>query len=125
MAFTILAASGPVISATISGELNKSEVSQMQAAALEAIRRCGKISALFILEDFQGWKRAGDWGDVSFLTEHDQDIAKIAVMGEDKWRDPIYAFLAKGFREAEVEYFLPEDLAKARAWLEADNPSKP
>jgi hypothetical protein len=53
MAFTILSATGPVISATISGELNKSEVSQMQAAALEAMRRCGKISALFILEDFR------------------------------------------------------------------------
>jgi SpoIIAA-like len=120
MAFTIIDASGPILAAKISGELTPTEVSQMQAAALEAIRRCGKISALFILEDFQGWKRAGDWGDVSFLTEHDKEIAKIAVVGEDKWRDPIYAFLAKGFREAEVDFFLPADLAKARAWLEAD-----
>ena len=123
MAFTILDTAGSVISAKISGELSKSEVSQIQAAALEAIRRCGKISALFILENFQGWKREGEWGDVSFLIEHDKEIAKIAVVGEDQWRDFTYAFLAKGFREAKVEFFLPEDLAKARAWLEADNPS--
>ena len=117
MPFTILDGSGPIISARISGELDRSEVSQIQAAALEAIRCCGKISALFILENFQGWKRGGDWGDITFLTEHDKDIAKIAVVGDEQWRDFVYAFLAKGFREAQVEYFLSADLAKARAWL--------
>jgi hypothetical protein len=65
MALTIIDASGPIMSARISGELSKSEVAQMQAAAIEAIRRCGKISALFMLEDFRGWKREGDWSDIS------------------------------------------------------------
>jgi hypothetical protein len=122
MPFAIIDGRGPIISAKISGELSNAEVRQMQTAALEAIRTCGKISALFILQDFEGWKRAPDWGDVSFLTEHDKDVAKIAVVGEDKWRDPIYAFLAKGFREAEVEFFVPGDLEKARAWLSANTP---
>ena len=40
MAVTIIDASGPVISARISGELSKSEVSQMQAAAPAPRRRC-------------------------------------------------------------------------------------
>jgi len=120
MAFAIIDATGPIISAKVSGELGKAEVSQIQAAALEAIRRWSKISALFVLENFRGWKREGDWGDITFLTEHDKDIAKIAVVGEEEWRDLIYSFLAKGFRQAQVEYFLPADLAKARAWLEAD-----
>ena len=117
MAFTIIDAAGPIISAKISGELGKSEVSQMQAAGIEAIRRCGKISALFMLENFRGWKREDGWGDITFLTAHDKDISKIAVVGEEKWRDLVYAFLAKGFRQAAVEYFLPADLAKARGWL--------
>jgi SpoIIAA-like len=121
MAFTIIDATGPIIGAKISGELSKSEVSQMQATALDAIRRCGKISGLLILENFRGWKREGDWGDITFLTEHDKDISRIAVVGDAEWRDLIYAFLAKGFRQAVVEYFLPAELAKARAWLEADN----
>ena len=120
MPFTIIDGRGPVISANITGELSNSEVRQMQTAALEAIRTCGKISALFLLQDFQGWKRAADWGDVTFLTEHDKDIAKIAVVGEDQWRDSVYAFLAKGFRQAEVEFFLPGDLEKARLWLSAN-----
>jgi hypothetical protein len=121
MAFTILEASGPIVSAKISGELGNFEVRQIQELAAEAIRRCGKISALFILENFRGWKREGDWGDITFLTEHDKDIAKIAVVGDKEWRDLVYAFLAKGFRQAAVEYFLPGDLSKARSWLEAGN----
>lgn len=119
MAIALIDATGPIVSATITGELGKPEVSQVQAAALEAIRRCGKISALFILDNFRGWKRGDEWGDISFLIEHDKDIAKIAVVGDEQWRDLVYAFLAKGFRQAAVEYFLPADLTKARAWLEA------
>jgi len=121
MAFTIIDASGPIINAKISGELGKSEVTQIQAAAVDAMRRFGKISALFVLDNFRGWKREPDWGDVTFMTEHDQEITKIAVVGEEQWRDLVFAFLAKGFRQAEVEYFLPVDLAKARAWLGTDS----
>ncbi|PYJ09153.1 MAG: hypothetical protein DME93_13480 [Verrucomicrobia bacterium] len=122
MAFTITDATGPVISAKISGDLSKAEVSQVQAAALKAIQRWSKISALFVLENFQGWKKEGDWGDIRFLTAHDKDIVKIAVVGDEDWRDLIYAFLAKGFRQTLVEYFLPGDLEKARGWLEANTP---
>jgi hypothetical protein len=123
MPFTIVDAAGPIISAKISGELGKSEVSQLQAAALGAIKRHGKISALFILENFEGWKQSGDWGDITFMTEHDEQIVKIAVVGAEGWRDMIYAFLAKGFRNAQVEYFLPSELAKARSWLEENKRS--
>jgi hypothetical protein len=58
------------------------------------------------------------------MSEHDKEIEKIAVVGEEQWRDLVYAFLAKGFREAEVEYFLPADLANAHAWL-THTPHKP
>jgi hypothetical protein len=120
MPFTIIDSSGPMVSIKITGELSVAEVGQIQAVAVEAIKRCGNIKGLALLENFTGWKREGSWGDVTFLSQHDKDIAKIAVVGDEKWRDPIYAFLAKGFRQAAVEYFLPADLAKARAWLNTD-----
>jgi hypothetical protein len=61
MAFTILYAAGPVITVKVTGELSRSEVAQIQAASLDVIRRRGKVSALFILEDFKGWKRGDKW----------------------------------------------------------------
>ena len=63
MAFTIIDATDPVISAKITGEQSKAEVGQLQAVALKAIWRRDKISALFILENFEGWKRESNWGD--------------------------------------------------------------
>jgi len=120
MPFTIVDATGPMISVKISGEIEKTEVTQIQAAALGAIQRCGKIRALFILDNFHGWKRDGNWGDITFMTQHDQEISKIAVVGDEQWRDLVCAFLAKGFRAAAVEYFVPTDLPKARAWLETE-----
>ncbi|MGE5219531.1 MAG: STAS/SEC14 domain-containing protein [Chloroflexota bacterium] len=122
MPITVIDATGPIVSAKVGGMLGKSEVSQIQATALAAIQRCGKISALFILDNFKGWKREGDWGDISFLVEHDKDIGRIAVVGDEEWRDLVYAFLAKGFRQAQIEYFHPGDLAKARAWVGAKTP---
>lgn len=122
MGFTIIGSTGPIVSAQITGELSLFDVGRIQALALEAIKRSGKIRGLLILENFLGWKPERGWGDVTFLSEHDKDIAKIAVVGEEKWKDPFYAFLAKGFRQAAIEYFLPADIAKARAWLEADRP---
>jgi hypothetical protein len=121
MPFIVTEATGPIINATITGQLSIADLRQLQASAVDAIRRRGKISALFILEQFRGWEREGDWGDVSFLSEHDQDIVKIAVVGDEQWRALVYAFLAKGFRHAAVEYFAPGDLNKARSWLEAGN----
>lgn len=95
MSFTILDATGPIMSVKISGELDRSEVSQIQTVALKAIQRWGKISALFALDDCLGWKREGNWGDISFMTQHDQNITKIAVVGEEQWRDLVCAFLAE------------------------------
>jgi hypothetical protein len=117
LSFRITDASGPIIRASISGELSKAELGQIQARAVEAIQRWGRIKALLILDNFRGWKREGDWGDISFLTEHDQDVDKIAVVGDEKWRDLMQAFLAQGFRLAAVEYFVPSELDKAREWL--------
>jgi hypothetical protein len=87
----------------------KSEVTD-PGGALEAIRRCGKISALLSRRLRAGSaRRSGRYP----LYRADQNIAKIAVIGEEEWRDLAYA-LAKGCQAA-VEYFLPADLAKARA----------
>ncbi|HEY1265993.1 MAG TPA: STAS/SEC14 domain-containing protein [Candidatus Binatia bacterium] len=119
MPFTIIDGTGPIVTAKISGELSINEVSQLQNASLGAIERHGRISALLFLENFQGWKREGGWGDLTFMNEHDKNIAKIAVIGEPQWKDDVCAFLAKGFRSAAVEFFLPSEPYKARQWLKS------
>lgn len=104
----------------ISGVLRRVELDECQRAAAQMIRDVGRANALVLLEGFQGWERADDWGDVSFLAEHDSDIEKIAIVGEERWRDEVLMFAGAGVRHSPVQYF--NDPNSARAWL-ADGPA--
>ena len=117
MPFNITGVSGRIISVTLTGELRLSEVTQLQILTMKAIERVGRIKALLVLKNFQGWSRDGRWAD-SLVGKHDKDISKIAVVGDEKWRDLVCAFLGKGFRDAAVEYFLPTEVSKACDWLD-------
>jgi hypothetical protein len=101
----------------ISGVLSKTELENAQAVAAQEIKRLGKIKLLFILEQFQGWERGADWGDLTFHATHDKDIERIAIVGEEKWRDHGLAFAGAGIRQAAVRFFPPTEIARARAWL--------
>src|SRR5947199_10126120 len=71
----------------INGILRRTEFEESQRAAAKMIREIGKLTALVLLDGFQGWERTEEWGDVSFLMEHDRDVAKIAIVGPEKWRE--------------------------------------
>jgi hypothetical protein len=46
-----------------------------------------------------------------------QHIEKMAIVGDEKWRDDALAFTAKGFRPTAIEFFGALRLNEARAWL--------
>ena len=74
---------------------------------------------LAFLSDFQSWEAGGAWDDVSFVRDHGRNIEKIAIVGDEYWRDLVYAFTGRGFRPTAIEYFVPSEEARARAWLAA------
>ena len=49
--------------------------------------------------------------------EQGQQIEKMAIVGDEKWRDDALAFTAKGFRPTAIEFFAPLRLNEARTWL--------
>jgi hypothetical protein len=120
MAIHQLNSSKPILCFKVTGTLARSELGMLQAAAVAGIKDWGKVNALVILEDFQGWTKELGWDDTSFADEHDQNIMKMAIVGPEKWRDLVCAFAGKGFRSAAIEYFLPSQIEKARKWLSDD-----
>jgi hypothetical protein len=68
-------------------------------------------------ENFEGWEEKGDWADLSFMMKYDPEIERIAIVGEKKWEDLVIAFTGKGMRSGQVEYFLPDQINLARAWI--------
>jgi hypothetical protein len=117
MPVDIIDASRKLVQVKIRGVLTKADHERIMQAAKEAIAREGKIRALIIAEGFEGWERSEDWGDVSFMMEEGQHIEKMAIVGDEKWRDDTLAFTAKGFRPTAIEFFAPSRMNEARTWL--------
>jgi hypothetical protein len=107
-----------LLTARISGMLLPGELAAMHEAIAPRLREHGQARMLILAEDFQGWQAGEDWSDVSFM-ENDPFIAKMAIVGERRWEELASAFTAKGMRPFPIEYFSPDAIELARAWLAA------
>lgn len=105
---------------SVGGILHKKELDQAQAKALRIVGAEEKVKLLVVvLDDFRGWVRTEEWGDLSFFLEHGERIVKMAIVGRARWRDKMLAFAGAGVRATSVKYFLPDGLTEAEEWLNA------
>ncbi len=119
MSAEILDTADGILTVRITGKLTHPELRAAQKSAATILKQQGRMSILVLGENFEGWERGGDWGDLSFQLDHDASIEKMAIVGERKWEDLSLIFAGKEFRKFPIEYFQPGDLTKARAWLAA------
>ena len=101
----------------VAGLLKKSEFDAAQAEGAKKLNSGDTIRLLIILEDFKGWDKGVDWGDMSFYAEHGDKIVKIAIVGDPKWEAEFKMFVGAGFRIAPVKFFPSNQLTQARTWL--------
>ena len=57
------------------------------------IKEDGNTNLLVIAEGFQGWSKGGEWGDMTFMMEHDHLIDRIALIADEKWKEKILMFM--------------------------------
>lgn len=108
---------GGILCARITGTLTHPELVALIKVASDIISRQGKARLLVPVEEFKGWERGGDWGDLCFQSEHDAHIGKTTIVGHKEWEDLALIFASKRFRSFPVDFFQPADLAQTRAWL--------
>jgi hypothetical protein len=120
MGAQFLGIAGDILTIKVTGRLERAELAEAQRLATAAIRKHGPVRILVLSEDFRGWAKGGDWGDLSFQMDNDKHIAKMAVVAEENWEDLILMFTGKGLRPFPIEHFSPVDEAKARTWLATD-----
>ena len=101
----------------IHGKMSESDMTEAQQALVVAVGKFGRVRGLVILDDFEGWEDSEKWGDLTFQQEHDREIERIAVVGEERWRDEILAFLVAPFRSADVRYFGEHELDRANDFI--------
>jgi hypothetical protein len=56
---------------------------------------------------------------LNFYLKHGDAITRIAIVGDERWRSLSLMFASADLRRAPVEFFSPDKLADARAWLAA------
>src|SRR5687767_2441191 len=115
MSAKIVDATEGVLTIKFTGKLRQPELAAVQKSAGEFVQQHGKVRILAVVEDFQGWEKGDDWGDISVQTEIDPHIEKMAIVGERKWEELASIFVAKGVRSFPIGYF--HELERARAWL--------
>jgi hypothetical protein len=57
------------------------------------------------------------WNDLTFFVKHRDNIERIAIVGDERWRSLSMMFASVDLRRAPVEFFPAHDISEARAWL--------
>jgi len=121
MSVTLTKESENLIVVHIKGTFTFEDLKEVQDQGRDEIDRSGKVKMLILAEQFSGWGKEGDWGDLTFMYEYDPYIEKIAVVAEGKWKDQILMFVGAGRRQAVVEFFLDGGEEDARNWLRGES----
>jgi hypothetical protein len=95
----------------------RSEFDQVEQTLAVDIDAGARPRILAELEDFEGFERGADWGELAFLFSQSNEIARIAIVGEPRWERDTLAFAGAGLRKAPVKFFPTSQLAAARVWL--------
>jgi hypothetical protein len=118
MSAQILDALDGIVTAEITGKISASELAACQAEILNHLQQWNGGSILTLCENFEGFA-GGDWSDLSFQNTADPLIRKMAIVGEQQWKDMAIAFTAKGLRPFPVEFFPTGHMRDAMAWLKS------
>jgi hypothetical protein len=125
MSASIETAFDGLLTIRVSGKLTQPDWAELQKQAGNFINQQKRIRILVIAENFEGWQRGGDWGDLAFQAKYDKQIERMAIVGEKKWEDLSLLFTAQGFRPFPIEYFQPAELRRALTWLRSDESKEP
>jgi hypothetical protein len=103
----------------VSGILKKSELDHVQEVLTADIGRIpgGKVRLLVVLDKFDGWDSTSNWSDLTFFARYGDNIERIAIVGDPRWREYALMFAAADLRRAPVEYFVADAFTAARTWL--------
>lgn len=99
-----------------SGTLSKADYDRFvpEFERIAGVRRPVRI--LIELDDFHGWDLPGLWEELKFDTTHQNDMGRVAVVGDRAWQE-WGTRLSKPFFKAEMRYFERDQAADAGAWL--------
>ena len=101
-----------VVSGTLSVDDYDRLVPRLERLAAER----GPLRIYIELHDFHGWSPAALWKDIRFDARHQDDMERIAVVGEKRWEEWAIR-LSQPFLKADMRFFHPDEAEAARRWV--------
>ena len=117
MGVTLRHEEGNVYRVDFSGRLAKRDFEAVQQSVAEEIRKSGKVRLLIGLDGFVGWESGANWSDLNFYIQYGNKVKKIAIVGDEGWRDEVLMFAAADLRRGPVRFFSRERNREARTWI--------
>ena len=117
MSFTLTLKLDDLFELSLDGVLTFDDLKAIESNSEDWFRNDQKIKILVLAAEFDGWDK-GDWGDLTFMNKHDQQIDKIAVVTKERWHKWMSMFLCPRKRHAEVKIFFEDEEEAARSWLQ-------
>jgi len=112
--------SGGVLGFKVVGKMTADDIKgfEPQIEVLIRERKHKPIGILADLSEMQGADWKARWDEMRFLQKHTTHIARMAVVGADKWEE-IVAIVAAGAAvlEAETRYFDKSEMLHAWEWV--------
>ena len=99
-----------------SGGLSKADYERFVPEFERIVRARGPVRMVIEVDDFHGWELPGLWEDLKFDTTHEDDMGRVAIVGDRGWQE-WGTRLSKPLFEAEMRYFNRDQAAAAGAWL--------
>jgi hypothetical protein len=89
----------------------------IQMALEEYSQQSSRIHILIELENFLGWSHESGWESTSFLPESDNKTSRVAIVGDEKWKDEFFMFIGYPLSTIDIVYFRTTQLHDAAMWL--------
>ncbi|MFO7714451.1 STAS/SEC14 domain-containing protein [Desulfosarcina sp.] len=107
---------GTIVTLKFREKLTKSDYETFVPMIESQMQNGSPIRVLAELHDFEGWTAGALWEETKFAAKHFNDIKRLAVVGESRWRKGVAVFV-KPFTSADVRYFDIQEIDKARHWV--------
>lgn len=120
MPYTIINTSADLNWFKISGQLTVLDLLALQVMGQEDLQQPNRLRTLIQLENFEGWSHEPGWENTSFMADQDDKTSRIAIVGDEKWKDEIFMFIGYPMRTIDIAFFPATQLNEAQAWLARD-----
>jgi hypothetical protein len=107
-----------ILEISVNGKLTRQEIDAVWTRMKADMPADGKVKVLEVIRDFQGMDLGALWEDLRVGLPMADHVSHVAIVTDQRWISALTR-LASVFMSAETRTYTTDQLAEARAWLDA------